>query len=210
MLARAQGVNVREADQAQERGDGADNLLAQHVAVAFPGDRGGAQRGQHADGDAGVRAGRVDGKLGGVLERQQPLAIHAPFGQAIAPGQGRVGRGLFHRLAGAARHFGVEPGLEILRGQVGEMEQEIGQVALGVNHQGGDALQGGLFQQGDAQAGLAGTGHSGDDGVGGQVGGVVEERLVEGFASGGIEKAAEVEFVIRHGRLLIYYGCAWA
>jgi len=56
------------------------------------------------------------------------------------------------------------------------------------------SLQGGLFQQGDAQTGLAGAGHAGDDGVAGQVGGVVEQGLVEGFTIGGIEEAAEVEF----------------
>jgi len=38
--------------------------------------------------------------------------------------------------------------------------------------------------------------------VGGQVGRVVEQGLVEGFTGGGIEEATKVEFVFGHGRLL--------
>ena len=41
------------------------------------------------------------------------------------------------------------------------------------------SLQGSFFQQGDAQAGLARAGHDSDNGMGGQVGRVVVERLVE-------------------------------
>jgi hypothetical protein len=76
------------------------------------------------------------------------------------------------------------------------MEQGVGHIALGVDHQGGDVPQGGFLQQVDAQAGLAGAGHADDDGMRGQVVGIVEQGLVDGFASLGIKNAPQVELVI--------------
>ena len=70
-----------------------------------------------------------------------------------------VGSGIFRHAAvvlpGFAGGIGIHPGFEIGRGQVGEMQQQVGEVALGVDHDGRDILQGGFFEQTDAQAGLA-------------------------------------------------------
>ena len=49
------------------------------------------------------------------------------------------------------------------------MQQGVGDVTLGINHQSGDTLEGGLFEDVDAQAGFTGTGHPDDNGMGGQV-----------------------------------------
>ena len=57
------------------------------------------------------------------------------------------------------------------------MQQEVGQVALGVHEDGRDALQGGFFQHNHRQAGLAGAGHPGDHGVGGQIVRVIKDLV---------------------------------
>ena len=72
------------------------------------------------------------------------------------------------------------------------------------------SLQGGLFQQGDAQADLAGAGHDGDDGMGGQVGRVVVERLVEGMDLTACQKTPGVSQTPGIWVSLGDQGCAWA
>ncbi len=73
---------------------------------------------------------------------------------------------------------GVEPVGKTLRRQVGELQQQIREVALGVDHHCRHAVDGGLFEQRDRQAGLARAGHADDDAVRGQVAGVVHDELV--------------------------------
>ena len=116
-----------------------------------------------------------------------------PLGEDFLPGRSSFGGGLFGGFAGAAGEVGVDPGLEVCGGEVGEVEEGVGDVAFGVNHQRGDTLQGGFFEQADAQPGFAGAGHADDDGVGGEVGGVVEEGFARGFGEGGVVAATEVE-----------------
>ena len=70
------------------------------------------------------------------------------------------------------------------------MQQGVGHIALGIDHQGRNAVQGGLFQQVDAQAGLARAGHADHDRMGGQVSRVVEQRLVGSFVLFWVEDAA--------------------
>lgn len=116
-----------------------------------------------------------------------------PLGEAFFPEVGGFGGGLFNGFSGAASEVGVDPGLEVGGGEGGEVKEGVGDVAFGVNHEGGDALEGGFFKQADAQPGFTGASHADDNGVGGEVGGVVEERITRGFGEGGVVAAAEVE-----------------
>jgi hypothetical protein len=75
------------------------------------------------------------------------------------------------------------------------VQQQVGQVALGIDDDGGNAVQGGFFQQANAQASLAGAGHTRHHGMGGQISGVIVERLVEGFALDWVVDSSEVEWV---------------
>ena len=101
----------------------------------------------------------------------------APVGQAVAPQFGS-GLGKFvDRLSLATSVVDVDPGLEVVRQQVGELQQQVGDVALGIDEDGRHAIQRGLFQQTDAEAGLAAAGHAHADGVGGQIAGIVVDRL---------------------------------
>ena len=77
---------------------------------------------------------------------------------------------------------GVDPGTKILGQQVGEGQEQVGHVALGIDDQGGDAIEGRFFQQDDTQAGLAAAGHAQADGVGRQVAGIIVHSLIEGLA----------------------------
>jgi hypothetical protein len=71
----------------------------------------------------------------------------------------------------------------------------VGQVAFGVDQDGGNALQGSFFQKDDAHTGLAGASHTGDDRVGGQVGGVIEDKFVrQGLFGDKVVLAPEKEF----------------
>ncbi len=54
----------------------------------------------------------------------------------------------------------------------------VGEVALGVNEDGGDALERGFFQQDDAQTGFTRPGHTNDDAMGNQVLGIIKSEFV--------------------------------
>ena len=88
---------------------------------------------------------------------------------------------------GEARGVGV--GGKVGGAARGEVQGEVAEVAFGVDGDDGDAVQRGFFEQGDAEAGFAGAGHADDDGVGGEVGCVVED----GRAGVGQGFGAEVE-----------------
>lgn len=75
------------------------------------------------------------------------------------------------------------------------MEEGVGDVAFRVDHEGGDVVEGGFFEQVDAEASLARAGHADDDGVGGEVGGVVEQ----GFFGFEIFAKKELSVGFEHG-----------
>ena len=173
VFAGTDGVNVFEADEAEEGGGGAGDFFAEDFAVLIPGQLRSLEGGEDANGDARVGAGGVDGEAGGVGEGLETFGGDVPLGKAFFPEVGGLGGGLFRGFAGATGEVGVDPGLEVSRGEGGEVEEGVGDVAFGVNHQRGDALKGGFFKQADAQASFAGASHADDNSVGGEVGGVV-------------------------------------
>ena len=97
----------------------------------------------------------------------------------------------------------VHPGQEVLRGQIREGEQQVGQIALGVDGDHRDVVDQRLLQQAERQAGLAAAGHADDDGVGGQVLGVIQDQFLSELSGVHVECLAQVKnaelFVIRHG-----------
>ena len=92
-----------------------------------------------------------------------------PFFQRSAVSVARSSADLPSRLASPMSTQGCEVG----RGQVGEGQQQVGHVPLGIQDQGGDAGAQRLFQVDDAETGLAGPGHPDDHPMGGEVVGVV-------------------------------------
>ena len=199
VLARLQRVHLVQAHQPQQRGHRAVDALQQQFLMAFPGDGRCGQRGQDGNGHARVGAGGEDGERDRVGQLANALGADAPPGQALAPAGGQFCGFLRHGLALAAGLVGRNPGRKVLRAQVGEMQPDVGQVALGVNEQRGHLAQRGFLQQGDGQARLARTGHAHDERVGGQVVGVVEDGLVEDLPLVQVVAFAQKPALLAHG-----------
>ena len=87
----------------------------------------------------------------------------------------------------------VDPGPEVGRAQLGEGQHQVAQVALGIDDDGRDAVEGRLFEQADAEARLAAAGHAHADGVGHEVLGVVEQQIVLERARGQVVGPTQVE-----------------
>ena len=89
-----------------------------------------------------------------------------------------AGGELGHGAAGVGGVARVDPRLEVGRGEVGEQQAEVGEVALGVDQQGRDAGVEALLDQHDAEAGLARAGHADDHAVRRQVAGGDRDGLL--------------------------------
>lgn len=195
VFTRAHGVNVFQTDKAKKGGDGACNFLADNFFVALPRNFGSTQRGEDVDRDACIGAGGVDGEMGGIAEGLEAFFTNAPFFQPGGPGAGGIGGSFFDAFTRATRFVWIDPGLEVGGEQVGEVEEGVGDVAFRVDHEGGDVVEGGFFEQVDAEAGLARACHADDDGVGGEVGGIVEQ----GFFGFEIFAKKELSVGFEHG-----------
>src|SRR5262249_13692590 len=77
--------------------------------------------------------------------------------------------------------------------QVGKLQQQIRQIALGVDDDAGNTVDGGLFEQGYRQAGFAGAGHADDDAVRDEVLRFVIDPLRLHGPGGEVVLAAEVK-----------------
>jgi hypothetical protein len=88
---------------------------------------------------------------------------------------------------------GVDPGAEALGLQVGELQQQVGHVAFGVNQDAGHPIQGSLFQQTDTQAGFAAAGHSYAHRMGRQVACIVDDWRFAAGCAGEIILCAQVK-----------------
>ena len=107
-------------DQRQQRRDDAVDLLAVGFDVGVPAVARGAQRGEDADRQPGIRAGCVDAVAGGGFEPAHPVGDDAPTGESLRPGVRDIGGVLRDVHPGAAGVVGVDPGLEVFRAQIGE------------------------------------------------------------------------------------------
>jgi len=65
------------------------------------------------------------------------------------------------------------------------VQQVVGEIALGIDQDCGDTLQRGFFEQDQAHAGFARAGHTGYDGMCGEVAGIVEGQFVGDHRLGG-------------------------
>ena len=180
-----------DADQPEQARHGALDLVAQRLRLGLPGERRRLQRADHVQRHAGVRAGRVDRRLGGVAQRADALRPDALRGQSRLP----VRRGLRGELVGrdprGARVVLADPRAEVGRREVGEGEQQVAHVALRVEDERRHAREERLLEQHDPEPRLAGARHADDHAVRGQVLG-----LDDGRAAGGIGEGPEEQ--LRH------------
>jgi len=76
------------------------------------------------------------------------------------------------------------------------VKKQVGEVAFGIDDDRGDALDGSLLQQADAQARLARAGHAGDDGMCGEICRVIEQGFIEQLAPLKVIQFPQKELVI--------------
>ena len=203
VLAALDRVGV-DPEQRQQAGRDRADLIAHGLRVGAIGGR--RERAEHRDGQAGVAAGRVDREVGGVAQALDARAVLAPVCEALGPHLGlRLGE-VVGRGAGLGGVVLVDPGPEVLRAQRREGEHEIGQVALGVDHDRRHAVERGLLDDADAEPRLARARHADADGVRGQVLRVVEDVAVLQRLGLDVVRLAEVEapksFDLVHGASL--------
>ena len=85
----------------------------------------------------------------------------------------------------------VDPGAEVGGRQLGEQQEQVGQIALGVDEQAGHARREALLDQHDAETGLARTGHAHDHAVRGEVAAREGDGGVGALVGGRVDHGAE-------------------
>ena len=123
--------------------------------------------------------------------------------QSLLPVLGRLRRVLLDAQALALRFARIDPRQELGRFQVRKRQQQVAEVALGIDADRRDAVDAGLFEQRQAQAGLAAAGHADADGVRGEIARVVEQQVLGRRARRRVVFPPEIEhaefFVVLHG-----------
>ena len=117
--------------------------------------------------------GRVDRDIRSIAKALDALAVLIPVGQSLAPGLGglRGERVRCHAFAcGFAR---IDPRREVFGAQLRKGQQQIAEVAFGVDGDSRHAIDRGFFEQRQAQTGLPAAGHADADRVRGQVARVI-------------------------------------
>ena len=193
VLAAVDGVGVDAHQREQARGGGL-HAIAEGVGVVehSRGRRG--ERLEHRERQAGAGARRVDRAIDGLFEPADALAVFAPFGEALAPrrrpfarrarrASARRGRRRCRRSTGGSRSGRSS----------GKVSSRLPRSPLGSMAMAGMPSRAASSKQREAEAGLAAAGHADADGVGGEVGAVVEQRLVGRLPRGEVVPAAEVE-----------------
>ena len=190
------GLDAHQPEQSGHRG--ADALAEQFAVLQN-------FRRRHGegleDGNRQTRAAarRVEGEIRRGAQPPDAFAVLIPTGQALAPKLGLLRGELGHGHALLLRVVLVDPGREILRAQLGKRQHQVAEVALGINDDGRDAVDGGLLDDVEAEAGLAAAGHAHDQTVRDQVLGVVEHQLGQALLLLQIVVATE----IKHAELLV-------
>src|SRR5690606_32026647 len=81
-------------------------------------------------------------------------------------------------LSSPAGSVFVNPRTKIFGLEVRKVEQQVPHVSFGIDDQSGNAVDRGLFEECDSETCLSATGHPDNDGMRGQVLGVVHDELV--------------------------------
>ncbi len=187
-LARGEGIGG-DAHQAEQAGDEALDLVADGLDVARVGGR--LERADQVHRHTGRGARRVDREAHTVVDGLEALGPDAPAGQALPPGRGLLLGELVRGDAGLLGVALVDPGAEVGGRQLGEQQEQVGQIALGVDEQAGHARREALLDQHDAETGLARTGHAHDHAVRGEVAAREGDGGVRALVGGRVDHGAE-------------------
>ncbi len=112
----------------------------------------------------------------------------SPFFHCAAASAAAACRSFPSRRAASGSIQGAKDGgVEVL-----EQQEQVAEIALGVDGEDGHALEQQLLDEGDGEAGLAGAGHADDEAVGHEVGGLQLDPRAQRPALG-VEFLADVE-----------------
>jgi hypothetical protein len=128
-----------DADQAQQSRHRCGDAFAISRCIAARCRR--RERTQDRERQAGVAARRIDRDVRRFAQAPDAVAVLAPVGQALRPGLGGAGGELGGRRALARGFGGIDPGFELGGRQAGKGEQQVGDVALGIDHDGRDPVE---------------------------------------------------------------------
>ena len=164
--------------QGEERRHERLDLVADQLALCLPVDSGGLHRAEDIETDSGPRSRCVDGHLGAVTELGHPLGTDTGSGEALLPGRGSGGRELVRGHSLPVRLGLIDPGQEVRRVELGEIEEEVPHVALGIDDQARDAIEQRLLEDRDSEPRLARPGHTDDHTMSCEIGAVIGERFL--------------------------------
>ena len=120
-------------------------------------------------------------------------AVLAPLSQSLLPAVRLIGCERGHVLSRATGIVFVDPGFEIVWAQVGKRQHEIGEVALRVNDDDRNGVDGSLLDDRNTKPGLAASRHADAQGVRHEILGVVEHELLGRLLGVRVEPAPQVE-----------------
>ena len=122
-----------DPNQAQQTVNHRADPVPHQIAVIDDRRVGSRKRLEDRNRQPGAGPGSINGKIRGVAQALNAVAVLTPIRQTLAPGIGLL-RGIFLRrqtfLAGIIL---VDPRQKVFSAQLGESQQEVAQVALGIN-----------------------------------------------------------------------------
>jgi hypothetical protein len=168
------GIVNRNAGEREETAGRGGDAIAHGVAIVEKGIRRSGERLQHRNRTPGIAGWSVYGKLSGGTQPANAVTVLVPFAQARAP-LGRLFLGeLFGGQTPVTSLVRVHPGSEVGGSQIGKREHQVCQIAFGIDQNRRNSIDGRFFDQSNAQACLAASGHAHAHRVGEHVLGVVE------------------------------------
>ena len=164
MLAALYGISL-DADETQQTRQRRADPLAEHLGIVQNFLRRRCKGLEDGDGNARVASRRIDHHIGGIAELLNPLAALAPISQAFLPHLGLLRCIVSRREPLLARIVLIDPGREILATELRKRQHQVRQIPLGIDDQRRDTVDRRFFEQTDAKAGLAASGHADANGV---------------------------------------------
>ena len=194
MCSRLFSGSASTPSRAEQARGGRGDALAQDLLVLARRGLGRRERLQDRDRQPRGRARRVDREVGGVPQAPDARAVLAPLGQALLPHLGLLRREVVRREALARRaSSSLIQGRKSSGARSGNVEQQVAEVALRIDDDRRDAVDGGLLEQRQAEPGLAAARHADADGVRDEIARVVEQQVVPALLFREVERLAEVE-----------------
>ena len=177
VLARLHGVGL-DITEREDAADGALDAVAEHLAILHHFVARCFQRTQDRHRQAGIAARRVNGHVRIAAQGLDAVHTLAGIAEALLPQLRLSIRVVVHADAFAARIVGVHPRLQLFATEVGKGEEQVADVALGIDRDDRDAIHQRLFDQRKAEACLAGAGHAQHHAMGHEILRIVEHQLV--------------------------------